>query len=151
MGHDFAPPTEHPPTYAPPVAHGPTGARSGFWRRFAAALIDGLVIAIPINVLVVAFPDADVELNALSVLVQAVYFTALEGGRTGQTLGKQALGIRVADLAGGGSIGYGRAFVRYIGRFVSTIVLLLGYLWMIWDREKQTWHDKMAGSVVVPA
>jgi uncharacterized RDD family membrane protein YckC len=34
---------------------------------------------------------------------------------------------------------------------VSAVVFLLGYLWMIWDSEKQTWHDKVAGSVVVPA
>ena len=40
--------------------------------------------------------------------------------------------------------------IRYIGRIVSGIVIFLGYLWMIWDGEKQTWHDKMAGSVVVP-
>jgi uncharacterized RDD family membrane protein YckC len=33
---------------------------------------------------------------------------------------------------------------------VSAIVFLLGYLWMLWDPEKQTWHDKAAGSVVVP-
>jgi uncharacterized RDD family membrane protein YckC len=150
MAHDFAPPTEQPPTYAPPAGTA-SGARAGFWRRFGAAFVDGLVIALPINVLVAAFPDAIVALNALSILVQAVYFTLLEGGRSGQTLGKQALGIRVVDLQGGGSIGYGRAFVRYLGRFVSTIVFLLGYLWMLWDREKQTWHDKMAGSVVVPA
>ncbi len=33
---------------------------------------------------------------------------------------------------------------------MSAIVLLLGYLWMLWDKENQTWHDKMATSVVVP-
>ena len=54
------------------------------------------------------------------------------------------------DLATGGPIGNSRAFIRYIGRFVSTIVFLLGYFWMLWDPEKQTWHDKFAGSVVVP-
>ena len=36
------------------------------------------------------------------------------------------------------------------GRILSTIPLLLGYFWMLWDSEKQTWHDKLAGSVVVP-
>ena len=58
--------------------------------------------------------------------------------------------IRVVDFETGGPIGYLRGFIRYIGRYVSAIVLLLGYLWMLWDREKQTWHDKFAGSVVVP-
>ncbi len=88
--------------------------------------------------------------SIVSLLAGIAYFTILEGGAKGQTLGKMALGIRVIDLARGGSIGQGRAFIRYIGRFVSAIVLLLGYFWMLWDKEKQTWHDKLAGSVVVP-
>jgi uncharacterized RDD family membrane protein YckC len=78
------------------------------------------------------------------------YFTYFEGGPRGQTVGKMALSIRVIDLKGGGSIGFGRAFIRQLVRIVSGAVILLGYLWMLWDREKQTWHDKAAGSVVVP-
>jgi uncharacterized RDD family membrane protein YckC len=49
----------------------------------------------------------------------------------------------------GRPIGYGRAFIRWLGSILSVIPLFLGYFWMLWDREKQTWHDKMAGSVVV--
>ena len=151
MAHDFAPPTEHPPSYAaPPASGGPSGPRASFGRRLAAALVDGLVIGVPFGVLASAFPESADELNALSFFVGVFYFVLLEGGRTGQTLGKQALGIRVADLHGGGSIGYGRALVRYVGRILSTLPLLLGYFWMLWDREKQTWHDKLAVAVVVP-
>ena len=58
--------------------------------------------------------------------------------------------IRVIDVDTGGPIGYGRAFVRYIGRILSAIVIFLGYLWMLWDRERQCWHDKLAGDYVVP-
>jgi uncharacterized RDD family membrane protein YckC len=87
--------------------------------------------------------------DGIVILLGVAYYTYLEGS-TGQTLGKKALGIRVIDLSAGGSIGYGRAFIRYIGRIVSFVVILLGYLWMLWDKEKQTWHDKFANSVVVP-
>jgi len=83
-------------------------------------------------------------------LVAIAYYTLLEGGARGQTVGKRLIGIRVIDLARGGPIGYGRAFVRTIGRALSFFVFGLGYLWMLWDREKQTWHDKLAGSIVVP-
>ena len=83
-------------------------------------------------------------------MISAAYYTYFEGGASGQTLGKKALGIRVIDFSGGGPIGYGRGFIRWIGRIVSAIPLFLGYFWMIWDKEKQTWHDKFAGSVVVP-
>ncbi len=130
-------------------AEGPPGPRAGFWRRFAAALIDGLLLTIVFLPL-----GAALELGAyyvVATLVGIAYYTLLEGGPKGQTVGKMALGIRVVDIARGGSIGHGRAFVRYLGRIVSSLPLLLGYLWMLWDKEKQTWHDKFASSVVVPA
>jgi uncharacterized RDD family membrane protein YckC len=56
----------------------------------------------------------------------------------------------VVSFETGGPIGYANAFIRFIGRYVSTIVLFLGYFWMLWDKEKQCWHDKFAGDVVVP-
>jgi uncharacterized RDD family membrane protein YckC len=39
---------------------------------------------------------------------------------------------------------------RYFGRILSGIACFLGYLWMLWDPEKQTWHDKLTNTVVVP-
>ena len=137
------------PSYQPIGGRGPSGPRAGFWRRFVAALLDGIILGV-VGGILGAILDLDRNgMNGVSTLIGLVYYTYLEGS-TGQTLGKKALGIRVIDLGGGGSIGYGRAFIRYIGRFVSAIVLLLGYLWMLWDKEKQTWHDKFANSVVVP-
>ena len=135
------------PSYSPPAGDGPSGPRSSFWRRFAAALLDGILIGIVTGIFR-SFMGAN-EANGLGTLVGLVYYTYFEGS-SGQTAGKKALGIRVIDFSGGGPIGYGRAFIRYIGRYVSGIVLLIGYLWMIWDKEKQTWHDKFANSVVVP-
>ncbi len=54
------------------------------------------------------------------------------------------------DFGYGGPIGNGRGFIRNLVRVLSWFVFGLGYLWMLWDREKQTWHDKAAGTVVVP-
>jgi uncharacterized RDD family membrane protein YckC len=126
----------------------PSGPRAGFWRRFAAAFVDGILLAI-VNLVLRGIAGTGGG-TGLGTLVSLAYFTYFEGGPTGQTIGKRALGIRVIDFGGGGSIGYGRAFIRWIGRFVSAIVFLLGYLWMLWDKERQTWHDKFANSVVVP-
>jgi uncharacterized RDD family membrane protein YckC len=88
--------------------------------------------------------------NVASLVLSLSYFSYFEGGRTGQTIGKRALGIRVIDFRAGGPIGYGRGLLRTIARYLSAIVFFLGYLWMLWDREKQCWHDKIAGTVVVP-
>jgi uncharacterized RDD family membrane protein YckC len=129
-------------------ASGPSGPRSGFWRRVGAALIDALILAVPSILLVVVLDQTAGQI--LSTLLGWAYFTYFEGGPTGMTPGKRALGIRVIDFNTGGSIGYGRALLRAIVEIFSGLVLLIGYLWMIWDREKQTWHDKAANSVVVP-
>jgi uncharacterized RDD family membrane protein YckC len=142
--------TQQPdPFGAPPQStQGPSGPRAGFWTRFAASFIDGILIGIPYGIALAAVGQA--VAYAIYLLIAIAYFTYFEGGPTGQTLGKKALNIRVIDLAAGGPIGPTRAFIRYIGRIVSSIPILLGYFWMLWDREKQTWHDKMAGAVVVP-
>lgn len=132
----------------PGYQSGPSGPRAGFWKRFGASFIDGIILFIPYIAISATINPA---VAYLIYLIGAItYYTMLEGGPTGQTLGKKALGIRVYDARSGGPIGYGRAFIRYLGRIVSGIVLLLGYFWMLWDKEKQTWHDKMAGAVVVP-
>jgi uncharacterized RDD family membrane protein YckC len=135
---------------APPpgsYGSGPSGPRASFGRRFAAMILDGLVLLVPTGILYAIDP---VLSNTLGTLIGIAYYVALEGGPGGATVGKMALGIRVYDLRQGGSIGYGRAVIRYFARILSSIPLFLGYFWMLWDKEKQTWHDKLAGSVVVP-
>lgn len=127
---------------------GPSGPRAGFWRRFGAALIDSIILGIPYIVLTRILDDA--LGSALSLGIDVAYFAYLEGGASGQTLGKRALGIRVIDFRTGGPIGYGRGAIRWVARILSALPLLLGYFWMLWDKEKQTWHDKLAGAVVVP-
>jgi uncharacterized RDD family membrane protein YckC len=127
---------------------GASGPRAGFWRRFAAVFVDGIILSIPYWVLLAIVSQG--AASGLTILIDLAYFTYLEGSDSGQTIGKKLLGIRVIDFNSGGSIGYPRAFGRYLGRYISGFVLLLGYLWMLWDREKQTWHDKLVSSVVVP-
>ena len=130
-----------------PVATTQSGPRAGFWRRFAAAFLDGILLGI-VGVILIAVARG-VGLS-LDLFIGIAYFTYFEGGPRGQTPGKSAMGIRVISFADGGPIGYGRAFIRYVGRIVASIPFFLGYLWMLWDRESQTWQDKFAGSVVVP-
>jgi uncharacterized RDD family membrane protein YckC len=81
---------------------------------------------------------------------EILYFGFLEGGSTGQTIGKRAAGIRVIDARTGGPIGFWRAVLRFVGKIVSGVICYLGYLWMLWDSEKQCWHDKFANDYVVP-
>ena len=147
-------------------AGGPSGPRASFGQRLGAYLLDVLIVSVPLIILFMivggiastadeggqrAAAGGIVLLAVLGSIASALYFIILQGGPTGQTLGKRALGIRVVSFQTGGPIGYGKAFVRWlIESFISGNICLLGYLWMLWDNEKQTWHDKISDSVVVP-
>ena len=124
-----------------------SGPRAGFWRRLGGAIIDGIILAVIGVILQVALKGVG---SALSLLVSLAYFTLFVGASRGQTPGMSAVGIRVISFDGSGSIGYGRAFIRWIGGYISAIVIFIGFLWMLWDKEKQCWHDKLASDVVVP-
>jgi uncharacterized RDD family membrane protein YckC len=88
-------------------------------------------------------------IGAIGVVVVAVlYLRAL--GRTGQTWGRKIAGIKVVRNSTGEVIGVGRAIGRVLfASLISAQVCYLGYLWMIWDDQKQTWHDKIADSAVI--
>jgi uncharacterized RDD family membrane protein YckC len=136
-----------PQTAGPPATGRASGPRAGFWRRFLGLIIDGIVLGIVDTILRVILNGAG---SALGFLAGILYFTILIGNSRGQTLGQMALGIRVIDFDSGGPIGYGRALLRWFVSIFSALVFLLGYLWMLWDKEKQCWHDKAANDVVVP-
>ena len=113
---------------------------AGFWRRFAAGFIDGLIVgAIPSMV----FGDR----GALSLLI-ALGYSVWMLGNYGSTVGMIVLKIKITK-ENGGRLTYQDAILRYFASILSTIVLFLGYFWMIWDAKKQTWHDHIAKTVVV--
>lgn len=92
---------------------------------------------------------AGIALGVVGVIVVAVvYLRAL--GRTGQTWGRKIVGIRVVSKETGQPIGFGRALGRQLfAGFISANVCYLGYLWMLWQPQRQTWHDLVVGTVVV--
>ena len=137
-----------PPQTSMPTTGRASGPRAGFWRRFAGAFIDGILLGI-LDAILRAILGTGAG-SGIGFLVTIVYFTWMIGSARGQTVGQMALGIRVIDFNTGGPIGYGRAFLRWLVSIVSALVFLLGYLWMLWDKEKQCWHDTAANDVVVP-
>jgi len=74
------------------------------------------------------------------------------GKKPGQTLGKKALGIRVRNVEQDRAIGYGSSAGRYfitVAFGIFYVPLLLDYLWPLWDKQHQAFHDKVASSIVV--
>jgi uncharacterized RDD family membrane protein YckC len=148
-------------------AAAPAGAAAavrygGFWRRFWACMLDGLVLGL-VSMLVYGAaiaivrslsPEIEDPAKALLIpqlvadaMIKAFYFIYFHA-LTGQTVGMLALGLKVVNRTGD-TIGFGRAAVRYLGSFISLLFAGLGFAWIAFDGRKQGWHDKMAGSFVV--
>lgn len=115
---------------------------AGFWRRFAAVFIDGIIVSgVPSMAFRVHGP-----LNFLITLAYAVWML----GMYGATIGKMVMKIKVTKESGS-KLTYSDALVRELAKVLSAVVLLLGFISMVWDPKKQTWHDKIAHTVVVRA
>ena len=163
-----APPAELQPLQPKPA---PTVmALASVGKRLLAILIDGIVIAIPTLMLVGvtgisgnlesaliagdetliadAFSRLQSEIQVLVFLISAVYNVLFMVYFNGQTLGKIMLGLRVVKK-NGRRISWLDAILRNVLGYTVSGIFLLGYIWALFDREKQAWHDKMAGTVVV--
>ncbi len=146
---------------APAVENTPA-VYAGFFVRLAAFVIDNLI----------CYFAAHLTLWAASKVYRILHGAGLDGGirfmiagalfymlfytvyfvyfltHGGQTPGKQVLGIKVVSLYGGEVDGF-RAVLRTIGYAFSWFLFGLGYLWAGLDRHRQSWHDKIAGTVVL--
>ncbi len=140
---------------------------AGFWRRFVATLIDGIILTIGGAVIgaiiggIIGFVLGALETDMDTIQVVAgvtgyiigtvlnwLYFTLLESSSKQATLGKMAIGIIVTDL-NGSRISFGKANGRYWGKIVSTIILLIGFIMAGFTQKKQALHDIMARTLVV--
>ena len=126
---------------------------AGFWRRAVAVLLDSLILMVVNGLLGTIFAfGGDNMLNIGQIITSflgIVYYVYFIGNR-GQTLGKMIMKIKVVSLDTDKPVGYLKAFLRdIVGKILSGLVFGLGYLWSIRDAKKQTWHDKIAKSVVV--
>ena len=133
---------------------------AGFGRRFMAFLIDSIVLMVMVG-LPAAFAelatdstgDAFSTCSGLLTLVGVPGYYVYFHARSGQTPGKKAMGIKVVSTDGS-PVSTGKSVMRAFGYLVTwlltyLLVGYLGFLWMIWDQNKQTWHDKMADTYVI--
>lgn len=135
---------------------------AGFWLRFGAALIDGIILyivnriigaaaGISVSGLTIADEDFIQKIlmsYSLSTGVGVLYHSLMESSNWQATLGKRAVGIKVTDLDGN-RISFLRAFGRYFAKIVSALILCIGYIMAGFTEKKQALHDMMAGTLVV--
>ena len=140
---------------------------AGFWRRAAAMSLDGVLLGViqaVVNILLIAMIGATSVaggepgdaaavgtvgiVSLLSFIATWLYFALMESSGKQATLGKMMVGIVVSDLAGD-RISFGKASGRYLGKIVSAILLMIGYLMAAFTKRKQALHDIMAGCLVI--
>ncbi|MBQ0798856.1 MAG: RDD family protein [Porticoccaceae bacterium] len=140
---------------------------AGFWLRVAAIIIDGIVISMVFALLifvsgVIGFGDLDslsetgesafigmiLGYNAVTIVLQWLYFALQESSAGQATLGKRAVGIIVTDLDGE-RVSFMRATGRHFGKILSSMILLIGFIMVAFTQHKQGLHDMIAGTLVV--
>lgn len=131
----------------------------GFWSRVGASLIDSvLVILVTAPLLYALYGETyftDVEtiywgpgellINNLLPAIGVILFWSYRSA----TPGKMLIHARIVDARSFRKPSTGQLIGRYLGYFVSLIPLGLGLFWIAFDRRKQGWHDKLAGTVVI--
>jgi uncharacterized RDD family membrane protein YckC len=156
------------PTQAPPEA---PLEYAGFWRRFAAAFLDGIVlwaVSVPFFVLWILphfgltvdqfetlSSERQMEIGGgyllyfiVTLLAEFMYFALFESSRRRATLGRIVVGIQVVDVHGQ-RIHLGRALGRRLARFLSSLTIGIGFLVQLFTRRRQALHDTVAGTLVV--
>lgn len=142
---DTAPPAQ-PPHAAPPPAAPPAVSldhanRAGFWIRMAALLLDLILVGIITSIV-------DLPHHGHGFLLILAAYGAVMWKLRGTTIGGIVCGLRVVRLDGR-AIDWPTALARALGAFLSMAVAGLGFIWVVFDSERQSWHDKIAGTVVV--
>jgi uncharacterized RDD family membrane protein YckC len=146
------------------AAHGGRNERhlnadATFGMRFGALFYDVLLLSI--GMMVASFLISGVSRRSIlssnsmllsfylvSAALYAANFLLLAAG-AGQTLGKRIIGIRIVRIDGR-RFGVGSAALRHlVGYALSGIFGMLGFVWATWDPRHQTWHDKLAGTIVI--
>ena len=131
------------------------------WRRLAALLLDLLIVLVATLILFVplfmivsprtaASPEFESRTNALGYLISWMYFALMESSAKQATIGKSLLGLVVTDL-NGDRISFWRATGRHFGKWISALILLIGYFMAFFTEKRQALHDMMAGCLVLHA
>jgi uncharacterized RDD family membrane protein YckC len=133
---------------------------AGFWIRFAAYIIDYIVVSIASWIIMAVFgfsaavmDPTDMNWTLFAVVYVAIlatwliYHVAMETSSTQATLGKMAVGIKIGK-ANGERLTVLNAVGRFFGKILSALILWIGYIMAGWDPKKQALHDKIANTYV---
>ena len=130
----------------PPLISAATLPRAGFWIRVGASVLDAIMVAVLIALLHGVF-GWFFKIGGSFPLWFAIYNVVMWATK-GSTIGGIICGLKLVRLDDR-PVEWGVAIVRALGAFLSFVVAGLGFIWVAFDDEKQSWHDKIAGTTIV--
>lgn len=120
---------------------------AGFWRRWFALVLDSLIIAGPILALE-AMTGKVLVPQYMMTIIWLVYYMFMDSSKYQGSLGKIIMGIKITSLDGE-RISPLRALGRHVAAWLSTLIILVGYLMQPFTGKRQTLHDIIAKTLVV--
>jgi uncharacterized RDD family membrane protein YckC len=132
------------------AAENPAAAFANWGQRVGAYLIDYAPIFVLELIAVISRNAIIWILFFLASLGWWIYNRSFQAGRTGQSLGKKTLHLRLLSEKTGEPIGAGMAFARDICHILDSLACYIGWLFPLWDAKRQTFADKIVGTVVIP-
>jgi uncharacterized RDD family membrane protein YckC len=129
----------------------------GFWIRLAAAIIDSIVLGLIYGAIGAAtgldlFTDDPDKIEAkalvLEIAIGWLYEALLTSSARGATLGKMAVGLRVVTEQGE-RLSFLRATVRFFAKYISALILFIGFIMVAFTDRKRGLHDMIAGTLVI--
>lgn len=151
-------PYQAPETAPSELEHAASLTYVGFWLRTLAHIVDTLLIVLITTPPMLAIYGKSYLIgahdhwgvwNILFSYVIPACLVVIFWRYKSATPGKMLVSAKVVDEATGGAPSYKQCVIRYIGYFVSFIPLLLGFIWVAFDKRKRSWHDMLAKTVVV--
>ncbi|MCX4813262.1 RDD family protein [Streptomyces sp. NBC_01239] len=133
----------------PQAGYGAAPSYANWGQRFLGTLVDGLIFLVPYILIIVSQGKGVLLAIGAVIIIGIAIWQLIQEGKTGQTVGKKALGIRLVRESDGQPLGVGMAFVRRLAHFLDSIACYLGWLWPAWDAKRQTFADKVCGSIVI--
>jgi uncharacterized RDD family membrane protein YckC len=122
-------------------------------NRVGGALIDGLIVGVPYGIGAALASNNDLAIIALIFYLigigLAIWNVIIRQGNTGQTVGKQVLGLKLVDANTGQPLGPGKTFLRQLTHILDSAACYIGYLWPLWDEKRQTFADKINNTYVI--
>ncbi|MES9846656.1 MAG: RDD family protein [Candidatus Sedimenticola sp. PURPLELP] len=132
---------------------------AGFWHRAGATLIDSIIIGIITAPMLYSVYGADYFTSTETLIAGSADFVVsyllpavaivLFWRYWGATPGKMLIHVKIVDARTYNPPSAGQLVGRYLGYLASAIPLMLGFIWIAFDRKKQGFHDKLSGTVVI--